>query len=63
MATMPSPQERPDLYDEYDNGPVTPDEKLSAFVKEQIARIGSVQEARKNTEVAGRAEASRNQRL
>lgn len=31
-------------YDEYDNGDVTPDDKLSPFVRKQIARIADIQE-------------------
>jgi hypothetical protein len=38
MATMPSPQERPDLYDYYDNGDVTPDDRLAPDVLAGIER-------------------------
>ena len=59
MATMPSPQERPDLYDYYDNGDVTPDEKLSPFVKERIAKMMPVAEAAKRKKIEDAERAAR----
>ncbi len=52
MAKMPSPQERPDIYDEYDNGDVTPDEKLAPDVKAGIERVGAIVENAKKKRAA-----------